>query len=170
MFILKIIGSGVILTSSTAIGFKMAQKLQDDVDQTEELIHALIVWQTKIKHTHTLVYDLFNMIRFKDASLNNFFNKVKERLNERSGLTLKEITDDEIKKSDIEHKTKNILSDLLKNLGHGDVEINIALINETIELLKEHKQKQLVISEKFGKIYSNLGVLSGVGLIIFLVF
>lgn len=162
MIITTIIGSGMVVYSTTAISRVYVKKLSDTVEQLDELIQAFTVWQSKVRYSKPKVLELLREMPFKTDELQRYFGKVIERMQAREGCTISEIAIEEIQGIDVTEPIKKVITNVMNDIGQGDSESNAAILQEAIELLKQLRQKQAEAFTKYAKIYNNLGPLSGI--------
>lgn len=162
-----------VLCISTFIGYALANKYSSRVLELRDLIMALEIFETKIKYTYDSLTTSFMYIadNLKTKIYRIFFitaQEVSENKNDSAGECFKKVVDNEkiflnLNKEDIE-----ILKELGISLGQTDIEgqlKNIRLVSNALrnqlEEAKEEKNKNF-------KMYRNMGVLSGLIIIIIL--
>lgn len=162
-----LIYSSIFLTCSL-IGVLKSQKYMYRVSELKEFKNALNMFKTKIKFTYEPIPEIFNQISstinpsigsiFKIASHNMKFSAAGEAWN-------KAIDTDIL---NINLEDKKILKDLGKLLGATDIEGQLAQIEVTSNFLDEQIKKAEKEREKNEKMYRELGMIVGLGIVIIL--
>ena len=162
-----------VLFISTFIGYALANRYSSRVSELRDLLLALEIFETKIKYTYDSLTTSFMYIadNLKTKVYRIFFitaQEVNENKNDSAGECFKTVIDNEkiflnLNKEDIE-----ILKELGISLGQTDIEgqlKNIRLVSSSLKNQLENAKEE---KEKNFKMYRNMGVLSGLIIIIIL--
>ncbi|MBQ9279817.1 MAG: hypothetical protein IJ215_02050 [Clostridia bacterium] len=158
---------------STFIGYLLANKFTSRVSEINDLLVALDIFETKIKYTYDSLSTVFLYIadNLKTKIYRIFFitaEEIQENKNDSAGNIFRDVIENEkvflsIKKDDIE-----ILKELGVSLGQTDLEGQL----KNIHLVRTSLKNQLSVAQeeknKNFKMYRNMGVLSGLIIIIIL--
>lgn len=172
-FFIKTLLILVVFGVSTCIGYLLANKYTARVSEINDILLALDIFETKIKYTYDSLSTVFLYIadNLKTKIYRIFFitaEEINENKNDSAGNLFKEVVENEkvflnLKKEDIE-----ILKELGVSLGQTDLEgqlKNIHLVRTSLE--NQFKIAQNEKTKNF-KMYRNLGILSGLVIIIIL--
>lgn len=162
-----------VLFASSFIGYLLANKYKARVSELNDLLLALEIFETKIKYTYDSLTTAFLYIadNLKTKIYRIFYitaEELKNNKNDSAGELFKKVIDDEkiflnLNKEDIE-----ALKELGVSLGQTDLEgqiKNIRLVQSTLKNQLENAKEEKL---KNYKLYRNMGVLSGLILIIIL--
>lgn len=169
MQMIKIVMLFVIFLLSNFIGKMIAGKYRYRLDELQEIKNALNIFKTKIKFTYNPIPEIFDEIS-KNSSKNvgEIFLKAREKMkNQTAGKSWEEAvleSENNLKKED-----RQTLSTLSKMLGKCDVEGQISQIDITLDFLEKHIQDAENEKNKNERLYSKLGTIMGLALVIILV-
>lgn len=172
-FVLKSFLIITVFLLSSFIGYLLAKKYSTRVSEINDILLALDIFETKIKYTYDSLSTVFFYIadNLKTKIYRIFFitaEEINENKNDSAGSIFKRVVEDEkiflnLKKEDIE-----ILKELGISLGQTDLEGQL----KSIRLVRTSFQNQLTMAQeeknKNYKMYRNLGMLSGLIIIIIL--
>lgn len=172
-FVLKTFLIIMVFFISSFIGYLLANRYSARVSEINDILLALEIFETKIKYTYDSLSTVFFYIadNLKTKIYRIFFitaEELNENKNDSAGNIFKNVVEEEkiflsLKKEDIE-----ILKELGISLGQTDLEgqlKNIRLVKGSLEKELENAQGEKL---KNYKMYRNLGVLSGLIIIIIL--
>ena len=158
-----------IFSLSTAIGMSIAKTYENRVNELKEFKNILNVIKTKIKFTYEPIPEIFEQISntinpdigsiFKIASNNMKFCTAGEAWTKAIDMDILNIS--------LEDKT--ILKDLSKMLGKTDLQGQISQIEITSSFIDEQIKKAERAREKNEKMYTKLGVIIGLSIVIVLI-
>lgn len=162
-----------IFIIATFIGYALANSYKRRVMELNDFLKAMDIFETKIKYTYDSICTSFLYIadNLKSKIYRIFYitaQLLEENKNISAGDCFRQVVEDEkvflaLNKDDIE-----IIKGLGVSLGQVDIEGQI----KTIKLVSESLKKQLRIAEeennKNFKLYRNMGVLSGLIIMIIL--
>lgn len=173
LLVLKSILIITVLIISTFIGYVLANKFTARVAELNDLLLALEIFETKIKYTYDSLTTSFRYIadNLKTKAYRIFFitaEEINQNKNDSAGDCFRTVIDNEkvflnLNKEDIE-----ILKELGVSLGQTDIEgqiKNIRLVHTSLKKQLENAREEKL---KNFKLYRNMGVLSGLIIIIIL--
>lgn len=163
---------GVFITS-TFIGYTLANRYKTRVLEIQDLLFALETFETKIKYTYDSLTTSFLYIadNLKTKVYRIFYvtaEEVRENKNDSAGECFKRVVDDEkiflaLNNDDIE-----IIKELGVSLGQTDMEGQVKNIRLVYNALKSQLKEAKEEKNKNFKMYRNMGMLSGLVIIIIL--
>lgn len=171
--LLKIIGSVLIITASSFIGFVYSRDCSKRPQQLREIQSMLQMLENEISFLSNLLADAFEKVykSNKDAT-SLIFKSAFENLCGNTGYNAQEAWElavrDNIKKTSLNEEDELILISFGKLLGNSDVEGQINNIRLTISQLKMQELKAEEIRKKNENMYRALGVLGGIASVILL--
>ncbi len=171
LFAIKFVLVMIVLIGSSFLGYLLANRYKSRVNELSDFLVALDIFETKIKYTYdslttTFLYIADNM---KTKIYRIFYitaEEIKNNKNDSAGESFKKTIDGEkiflnLTKEDIE-----VVKSLGVSLGQTDLEGQL----KNIELVRTSVKKQLEDARneknKNYKLYRNMGVLSGLIIII----
>lgn len=172
LFVKFVLIIGVFILA-TFIGYLLAGRYKTRVAEINDLIFALDVLETKIKYTYDSLPTSFLYIadNLKTKVYRLFYitaEELKENRNLSAGDCFKQVIDDEkiflsLNKDDIE-----IIKGLGVSLGQVDMDGQLKTINLVSDSLKKQLEEAIDENKKNFKLYRNMGVLSGLVIMIIL--
>lgn len=163
---------GVFITS-TFIGYTLANRYKTRVLEIQDLLFALETFETKIKYTYDSLTTSFLYIadNLKTKVYRIFYvtaEEVRENKNDSAGECFKRVVDGEkiflaLNNDDIE-----IIKELGVSLGQTDMEGQVKNIRLVYNALKSQLKEAKEEKNKNFKMYRNMGMLSGLVIIIIL--
>ena len=158
----------LILLFSSLIGKKISKKYVYRLLELKEMQTALNIIKTKIKFTYEPIPEIFEEIYHSaNKNVGNIFKIAKEKMNEFSANTAWETAVDE-SKNNLNKEDKKTLKTLSKLLGQTDIDGQISQIEITEKFLEIQIQEALKEKQKNEKLYSRLGTIIGLAIIIIL--
>lgn len=172
--IVKILLLFLVLVISTLIGFFISNRFSERVRELEDLIMALELFETKISYTYDSLIETFTYIadNLKTKIYRIFFitaEHLRENNNLSAGDVFRNVIDEEKIFLELNKKDIEILKSLSVSLGQVDLETQLKNINLVSELLNKQLNESYEEKNKNFKMYRNMGVLTGLVLIILLV-
>lgn len=169
MLAVKIVIYSCIFLTCSMIGILKSRKYVYRVEELKEFKNALNMFKTKIKFTYEPIPEIFEQISntinpdigsiFKIASNNMKFCTAGEAWTKAIDMDILNIS--------LEDKT--ILKDLSKMLGKTDLQGQISQIEITSSFIDEQIKKAERAREKNEKMYTKLGVIIGLSIVIVLI-
>lgn len=142
-------------------------KFSARVDILETIIILLEKIKTHLRYNRTPTVELIkNLFEYKCFKSIDFLNKCIKDL--ESNLDFPKVWENSVLTSSmpISDSDKKILADLSDILGSRDLEGQLSGIDLTISMIDENLKEARLIKDTQGKLYRNLGVLSGLGITI----
>lgn len=163
---LRIIGSLLVLVSSTATGFILGEKFKKRTFQLKELERSIHQLQNEIIYTHTSLPEAFYKIYEKSSyPLNEFFKTVSNYLYLNEVDSVYEGFKKALKNMEnllyINKEDKSVILSLGKTLGESDIEGQKRMFALALENLKKQIGEAEVLMKKNVKMYRYLGFTLG---------
>ncbi len=169
MLAVKILIYSFIFLTCSMIGILKSRKYVYRVEELKEFKNALNMFKAKIKFTYEPIPEIFEQISnsinpdigsiFKIASNNMKFCTAGEAWTKAIDVDLLNITVED----------KSILKDLSKMLGKTDLQGQISQIEITSAFIDEQIKKAERAREKNETMYTKLGVIIGLSIVIVLI-
>ena len=174
MFILKLIGCILILSTSTAAGFLYSDSFKNRVSQLNEIQRCLHQLQNEILYTYTpLTESFFNVANKSKYPVRYIFEQASDSLitNKANSVyeAMKDAIDNNINKINIKKEDYEIILDLSKSLGESDINGQKSVFNLTIDNIKKQINEADEIMKKNVKLFRYLGFTMGAMLVILIV-
>jgi len=171
--ILKIIGSMLIITASSFIGFIYSRECAKRPQQLREIQGMLQILENEISFLSNLLADAFEKAYKSNRDATSLiFKSAFENLCDNKGYNAQEAWElavrDNIKKTSLNEEDEQILMSFGKMLGNSDVEGQVSNIRLTINQLKMQELKAEETRKKNESMYRALGVLGGIASVILL--
>lgn len=177
MFISKFIGAVCIIGATSLYGYSMTKELDNRINSLSQLKRAFLLLRSEIRFSIETLPDAFIKVAARmnnnEDNIKDFFDTVANRLTENREMGFKEIWNEEVlklkPKAYLDGKDEDKLNHLAEGLGYLDVTHQLNAIDQYIELL------DVDITELSGKykdtckLYTSLGIMSGLFLTILLV-
>ena len=171
--IIKIIGSILIISSSSFIGLLLSFdciKRPNEIRMLQSMFHILL---NEICFLSNLLKDAFDKVTIRNKSpVAVFFKDTIKNLDSNNNLTASMAWElaiiNNIKKTALNKEDGEILISFGKMLGTSDIEGQIKSINLLLEQLKLQEKKAEQKKQKNSSMYRNLGILGGLTIIIIL--
>lgn len=169
----KIIGSLIVLISSSLLGYTYSQRCSKRPRELRTLQGMLQIFENEISFLSNVLVDAFTRIyRCNDSSVSLFFKSTVDNLRGDKGLNASEAwtnaIKDNIHRTSLNREDEEILISFGKMLGSSDLEGQIKNIRITVNQLNLQEQKAEAHREKNETMYRNLGILGGLAIIIIL--
>ncbi|HOJ09114.1 MAG TPA: stage III sporulation protein SpoIIIAB [Clostridiales bacterium] len=172
--LLKIIGSIMIMSGSSFIGFAMSSCCSKRPGQLKNLQNLMQMLENEIRYLSSIISDAFEKIyKSIDNPVNLFFKSTLEYLENREELNLAQAWEraikDNIYKTSLNKEDEEILVSFGKMLGNSDIEGQIKNIRFTIYQLSLQEQKAEELKKRNETMYRTLGILGGATAVILLI-
>lgn len=168
MEVIKYLILFLILIISTLIGRTMAKKYVYRVEELEEIKVALNILKTKIRFTYEPIPEIFTEIAQNTTrNIKNIFVNAKEKMKESTAETAWQESVDEAN-ANLNNEDKRAIKTLAKLLGQTDSEGQISQIEITEKFIEEQIQDAISARQKNEKLYTWLGTILGMTIVIIL--
>lgn len=171
MQIIKGISFLLIFLTSSKIGYIIANKYKNRLNELKEMKNALNMLKTKMKYTYETIPDIFEEIsKNTNEKISRIFKKALENMNNKkldAGHAWREaiITS----KTDLTEEDRQVLINMEKLLGKTDLEGQVGDIELTSNFLDVQIEKAEKEKTKNEKLYKTLGKIIGVTIVILLI-
>ena len=174
LLVVKIILLTIVFLASMAIGFFISNRFSTRVSELEDIISALEIFETKISYTYDSLIDTFMYIseNLKTKIYRIFFisaEHLRENKNVSAGHVFRNVVDEEKIFLELKDKDIEILKGLSVSLGQTDLENQIKNIRLVQQMLMTQLKDATEEKNRSYKMYRNMGVLTGLILIILLI-
>ncbi len=147
----------------------MAKKYVYRVEELEEIKVALNILKTKIRFTYEPIPEIFTEIAQNTTrNIKNIFVNAKEKMKENTAEAAWQESVDEVN-ANLNDEDKRAIKTLAKLLGQTDSEGQISQIEITEKFLEEQIQDAISARQKNEKLYTRLGTILGMTIVIILV-
>jgi stage III sporulation protein AB len=167
MLAAKIIGSILVIASSTGIGFFFGNELKYRIHDLKELRKMMVLLQGDIRYANTPLPEAISSIARRNTGiLGNFFTMTSKRLYELSGKTFSQIWKESVQKevicTSLSKKDKLQMMEFGESLGYLDKEMQMNTLELYIaQLTEEITELSKNVNEKT-YLYNSLGIMSGI--------
>ena len=171
MQIIKGISFLLIFLTSSKIGYIIANKYKNRLNELKEMKNALNMLKTKMKYTYETIPDIIEEIsKNTNEKISRIFKKALENMNNKkldAGHAWREaiITS----KTDLTEEDRQVLINMEKLLGKTDLEGQVGDIELTSNFLDVQIEKAEKEKTKNEKLYKTLGKIIGVTIVILLI-
>ncbi|EDS77917.1 stage III sporulation protein SpoIIIAB [Clostridium massiliodielmoense] len=167
----KILGSILVLVSSSLLGFIYGENLKKRFFQLEEMEQALYQLKNEIVYTHNSLPDIFMSVGSKGTKpIGDIFKRVSNLLYEHQVESVhegfKKALSENKKQLNLKKYDIDILLNLSKSLGESDIEGQQNILTLTIRNIKSQLDSAKNVMEKNIKMYRYLGFSFGAILVI----
>jgi len=169
----KILGSVIILVSSTLVGLLVANKYKIRVKQLKDIRGNFQIIETEIFYTATPIIEVMEKISKQARQpLCKIYDDIAKKLKKREGESLGDIWKNAFErrkeytcftKEDLE--TINFFGSILGTTDRQSQVKNAKLVQSQLMKLEEHAEKDYIKNEK---LFRNLGILLGLAIVIIL--
>lgn len=169
MIIFKTVTLLLIFICSTGIGILMANKYKKRVEELSNMKKALNIFETKMKYTYQPIPDIFEEISKNfENNIGYIFKTAYENMQNKSASDSWNIALDSIN-TNMQKNDIQVLKGLSKLLGKTDIQGQISEIELTDNFLNIQIEEAKKALDKNEKLYKNLGVITGLALVIILI-
>lgn len=174
LLIFKFISLFMIVILSYFIGIIVSNKYNMRVKEIEDIISALDLLETRVKYTYDTIADSFDFIagNMKTKAYRIFMitaSLLLENKNMSAGDIFRSVVDDESIFLSLTKEDKEVLKGLGTSLGQMDLEGQLKNIVLIKQLLEKQLNEALEEKNKNFKLSRNLGLFSGLVLMIILI-
>ena len=158
----------LILILATMIGRFLSKKYVYRLEELEDIKNALNIFKSKIKFTYEPIPEIFGEIsKTSGKNVSNLFEIAKNKM---SDLTANEAWKEAVEESqnNLKKEDKDVLKTLSKLLGQTDAEGQISQIEITENFLESKIQEAMEEKKKNEKLYTRLGTIMGLAIVIIL--
>lgn len=170
--IVKLVGSAMIIITTAALGLAYANRKVDRVKHINYFISAFNMLEIEIKFAMSFLPDAFRKIASSsDRKIGEIFEYAANKITDcktNACEAWNEAINKKIPNLCLNNDDKNIITALGSSLGETDGESQIKNIRLIVERLKNQMVKADEDKEKSEKLFKNLGVLSGLTIVIIL--
>ena len=170
----KLIGSIIVLASTSFLGYVLSRDCSKRPQQLRELQGLLQIFENEVSFLSNLLVDAFKKIYSlskSDAAI--FFKRTVQLLEMNNGFSSVEAWEAAVKEcikgTALNKEDEAILASFGKMLGNSDLEGQIKNIRLTLNQLKLQEQKAEATKTKNEAMYKRLGVLAGIAIVIVLI-
>jgi stage III sporulation protein AB len=172
--LLKIIGSIIVIFSSSFLGYVLSRDCSRRPGELRELQGLLQMFENEISYLSSYISDAFERISKRStADATVFFSDTVCRLKEDNSLNASEAWEravtENIKRTSLNKEDEAILVSFGKMLGNSDIEGQIKNIRLAISHLKNQEHKAEEIKAKNEKMIRSLGILGGLAIVVILI-
>lgn len=170
----KLVGCVLVLLCSGALGTAGAWDLKRHCTELQLLKQAIYMLRGEIKYSRATLPEIFGILAERAAApFSDFFGNLEQEMARQEGRSLKQIWEQEMKRSladsSLKKEEKRKLGLLGDGLGYLDLEMQLSTIELYLEQLNEDMAKASGELEEKQKLYRSLGIAGGVFLVILLV-
>ena len=158
----------LILILATMVGKYLSKKYVYRLEELEDIKNALNILKSKIKFTYEPIPEIFEEIsKTSSRNISELFKTAKIKMND---LTANEAWEEAIEESqnNLKKEDKDVLKTLSKLLGQTDAEGQISQIEITENFLENKIQEAMEEKKKNEKLYTRLGTIMGLTIVIIL--
>ncbi|MBF8982652.1 stage III sporulation protein AB [Lutibacter sp. B2] len=169
--IIKIVLSILIIIASTSIGYLYSYKHNQHSRQLKKLYTSFQLLETEMMYSSSSLPYALNKIGMKNKyALKNLFVDTAELLSNKCGYSLEEAwiysINKNFHKTCLSEKDKEILISFIRNLGYTDKEHQKKFFQSLYLELEQQQKFADDFYQKNGRLYKNLGLLTGLTIVI----
>lgn len=177
MFLSKLIGAVCIIGATSLYGYSMTKELDSRLNALAQLKRAFLLLRSEIRFSLETLPDAFIRVAVRmnnnEDRIRNFFESVANRLIEEKEKDFKDIWKEEVlnlkPRAYLDGKDEDKLNNMAEGLGYLDVTHQLNAIDQYIELLDADITELSGKYKDTCKLYTSLGIMSGLFLTILLV-
>ena len=167
----KLILSIIIITSAGIIGYVLAYRYVQRLQQLKNLYLSFQLLETEILYSSNSLPIALQKVGIKsNKSVRDFFLDTYKILDSRMGCSIEEAwtkaIEDNITGTSLNREDKEILLDFGNNLGRTDKEHQVKNFNYIYLQLKKNQENAEIQRLKNEKMFKNLGILIGIAIVI----
>ncbi|EYE89740.1 hypothetical protein Q428_01445 [Fervidicella metallireducens AeB] len=171
---LKLIGSLIVITATTILGFSYARVYSERVNQLRAMQYALNILETEIVYSATPLMEALIYVSEKtENNISMLFSMMADILNQKSVTDVVEafyLAFNKLKNElYLEKEEVEVIAAFMQSVGSSDLEGQKKNFNITIKKMEAFEKRAEETRSKNEKLYKYLGVCSGAILIILLV-
>lgn len=166
-FLIKLLGSVMVLLASTGIGILAGERKKLRMKQLKELMVHMKVMYGEIEYGRTALPEVMEVIAKRNqGDMTGFFRKVARELSEIRGETFfciwKRCMETELAATCLDKKDKLLLEGLGENLGFLDQKMQLSTIGHYMMNLEGAIEEAAADVKEKVRLYNLLGVLFGI--------
>ena len=156
---IKLLGTLLIVSASSALGFLKSQRLRKRSDNLSRLISSLVLLETEISYGQKSIKDALYSIGTSENM--PFFTLISDKIGD---LSVSDAFSDSIKCCDMcfSGTDNTTILEFASTLGSLDTLSQIKSIAHTKELLRISQKEAYEYYKKYGRLYRNMGLLLGI--------
>jgi stage III sporulation protein AB len=170
---LKLIGSIMVITSSSILGYLVSKEYSKRPSQLRELQVLMQVFENEISFLSSVLGNAFEKVyKTGKSEVREFFYQTIKNLENNSGYgackAWEKAVMDNIKRTSLNKEDEEILLQFGRILGSTDKDGQISNIRHLMSQLKLQEQKAEEMRKKNETMYRKLGLLGGIAIVIVL--
>ncbi|NMB34154.1 MAG: stage III sporulation protein AB [Clostridium sp.] len=170
---LKIIGSIIVLLSSSLLGYIYSKRSSDRPKDLRAIQGLLQMLENEMSFLSNVLTEAFTKIyQYNDEDVTIFFEDTVKIINSDIGVNACEAWEKAVKgnlgRTSLNNEDEKILLSFGKMLGKSDIEGQIKNIRLTLNQLGMQERKAEELRKKNESMYKSLGILGGLAIIILL--
>ena len=174
MLIIKIIGSIMVIASSTGMGFFFSNEIRCRIEDLREFKKLISLLRGDIRYANTPLPEAISSItRRHSGRYDAFFNHVSLKLQALSGLTFSDIwkaaIEKELVNTSLAKKDKLHLAQFGENLGYLDKEMQMNTLDLYISQLEEEITDLSKTVKEKAYLYNSIGIMAGIFITIIMI-
>lgn len=156
---IKLLGTLLIVSASSALGFLKSRCLRKRSDSLSGLISSLVLLETEISYGQKSIKDALYSIGVSENM--PLFTLISEKIGD---LSVSDAFSDTIKRCDMcfSGTDNTIILEFASTLGSLDSSSQVKSIMHTKELLGIAQKEAYEYYKKYGRLYRNMGLLLGI--------
>ncbi|HEY8348579.1 MAG TPA: stage III sporulation protein SpoIIIAB [Clostridiales bacterium] len=170
---LKVLGSIIVLLSSSFLGYIMSRDCSKRPQQLRSLQNLLQMFENQISYSSDVLAEAFERISRAGGETGIFFRTTVDLLKNGSAANASEAWEKAVKKcigrTALKREDEQILLSFGKSLGSTDLEGQIKNIRLALGQLALQVEKAEENRKKNESMYKSLGILGGLALVIILI-
>lgn len=171
---LKVLGSIIIIASTSAIGFLYSMLFSERISQIRDIQYVLNMLESEVVFKSTPITEAFYNVSLScNQVIKKLFINMSDLLKEKQVDGIMQAFDKslEIVRSDLylEDEEVEVIRTFMQTLGIGDLEAQKKNFNITLEKLKTFEKNAEEAKKKKERLYQYLGVSFGILIVIILI-
>lgn len=168
---LKLIGSLMVIASSSILGYSISKEYSKRTSQLRELQVLMQIFENEINFLSSVLVNAFeNIYNMSRSEVREFFIGTIKNLEHNCGIGANKAwtksVEDNVKNTSLNKEDKEILLQFGSILGSTDKDGQINNIRHLIGQLKIQEQKSEEMRKKNETMYRKLGLLGGIAIVI----
>lgn len=170
----KLIGSLLLVSVTTGLGFIKAENLKDRVKLLEELKRMTMLLQGELRFHRSVLMEIFeNVSERLNEPLSGFLKEVSENMDFEKRGNFEDIwssaSENFIKKHPFSKEDRQVFILLGNSLGYLDITMQMECLNHALLQIEEHITQAKEQLQMKGKLYQTMGVSIGMLLVLLIV-
>ena len=170
---LKLLGSLIVISSTTIMGFVYSRVYGQRVRQLRDMQYALNMLESEIVYNSTPLTSALCTVAGKCSSVGKLFNTIADILKSKKCETISDAFNMaiDINKNELyfEDEETALINSFLQSIGSSDLENQKKNFNITVKKLESFEKTAEESKSKNEKLYKYLGLSAGVLIVIILV-